>query len=108
MLTSNYHKAIEANRRHGYIVVSKRKGYVIPTKLGLQIAEYLKTHFNEITSEEYTRVVEGLLDQVENDNIDPNMVLNNILQHINRKITDIESLRENPILRDGSLQHVVV
>jgi reverse gyrase len=105
---STYHKAIEANRRHGYIVVSKRKGYVIPTKLGLQIAEYLKTHFNEITSEEYTRVVEGLLDQVENDNIDPNMVLNNILQHINRKITDIESVRENPILRDGSLQHVVV
>jgi reverse gyrase len=105
---STYHKAIEANRRHGYIVVSRKRGYVIPTKLGLRIIEYLKTYFNEITSEEYTRMVEELLDRVENDNIDPNTVLNNTLQHISRRIIEIENIRENLITQNGHKQPAIV
>ncbi len=79
---STYHKAIEANRRHGYIVLSKRRGYMVPTKLGMMVEEYLRTHFKEITSEEYTRVMEGMLEQIEHDSLDPNIVLDNVLQRI--------------------------
>jgi reverse gyrase len=92
---STYHKAIEANRRHGYVVVSKRRGYLIPTKLGIQVSEFLRTHFSELTSEEYTRVMEERLKMIEVDGVNPNMVLRDVLREISRKTGIVEVETEN-------------
>ena len=62
---STYAKAIEANKRHGYVVESKRRAYLVPTKLGIDVYAYLMEHFSEILSEETSRRLEEELDAVE-------------------------------------------
>lgn len=89
---STYSKAIEANRRHGYIVLSKKRGYVIPTKRGVEIANYLRTHFTELTSEELTRELEEKLDLIENDGVDPNLVLSYTLNRLVERIRRVEGI----------------
>ncbi|MEM1610263.1 MAG: reverse gyrase [Sulfolobales archaeon] len=61
---STYAKAIENNKRHGYIVESKR-GYLIPTKLGISILDYLRERYPSITSEAYTRELMRIIEAVE-------------------------------------------
>ncbi|MCE4625091.1 MAG: reverse gyrase [Desulfurococcales archaeon] len=61
---STYAKAIEANRRHGYIILSKKLQYVVPTRLGIQVYEYLSTNFSELVSLETSRRLEELLDRI--------------------------------------------
>jgi reverse gyrase len=62
---STYAKAIEANRRHGYIIFSKKLNYTIPTKTGITVYKYLSEHYPTLTSVETSRRLEQLLDQVE-------------------------------------------
>ncbi len=61
---STYAKAIENNKRHGYIVESKR-GYMIPTKLGIAIMDYIRQRHPSIASEEHTRKLMELVESVE-------------------------------------------
>jgi len=61
---STYAKAIDNNVRHGYLIVSKRKLCLIPTKLGVEVYDILSKHLPDITSEVMTREIEGLLDAV--------------------------------------------
>jgi len=61
---STYSKAIESNKRHGYIVESKR-GYLIPTKLGIKVLEYLRERYPGITSETHTRELMRIVEAVE-------------------------------------------
>ncbi|MCX8196418.1 MAG: reverse gyrase [Acidilobaceae archaeon] len=62
---STYHKAIEANRRHGYVVESKRRGAIVPTKMGIEVYSLLRNKFPLFVSEEYTRALEEKLDEIE-------------------------------------------
>jgi reverse gyrase len=61
---STYAKAIESNKRHGYIVESKR-GYLVPTKLGISILDYLRQRYPSITSEAHTRELMKIIEAVE-------------------------------------------
>jgi reverse gyrase len=72
---STYAKAIEANKRHGYIVESKRRAYLIPTKRGRLVYRYLSTAFPELVSVEATRELEETLDRIEEGVADPAHVL---------------------------------
>ncbi len=79
---STYHKAIEANKRHGYIVESKRHRLLIPTKTGIETYNYLTRHFKHLVSESYTGRLEEDLDNIESDSIDPNTLLKDVWQEI--------------------------
>jgi reverse gyrase len=61
---STYAKAIESNKRHGYIIESKR-GYLVPTKLGISIINYLREKYPSITSETYTRELIKIIEAIE-------------------------------------------
>jgi len=61
---STYSKAIENNKRHGYIVESKR-GYLIPTNLGIKVLEYLRERYPGITSEAHTKELMKIVEAVE-------------------------------------------
>ena len=67
---STYAKAIEANKRHGYVVESKRRGYMIPTKTGIEVYKYLSSNFDDLVSEETSRRLEELLDAVESGRLE--------------------------------------
>lgn len=72
---STYAKAIEANKRHGYIVESKRRAYLIPTKRGRRIYEYLSSRFPELVSVEATRELEETLDRIAEGVVEPEHAL---------------------------------
>jgi len=72
---STYAKAIEANRRHGYIVESKRRHYLIPTKMGFTVYTYLSTAFKPLVSVETSRELEEMLDRVERGEESPVTVI---------------------------------
>ncbi len=75
---STYAKVIESNRRHGYIILSKKKQYAIPTKLGIEVYEYLIDKFPELISEETSRELEEILDKIENGELYPCEALDRI------------------------------
>ena len=74
---STYAKAIEANRRHGYIVESKKRHYLIPTKLGFTVHSYLSTTFKPLVSVETSRELEEMLDRIEKGEESPRTVIEN-------------------------------
>jgi reverse gyrase len=82
---STYSKAIEANVRHGYVVVSKKRGYLIPTKMGRTIYEYLTSNFAELVSVETTRRLEEELDKVERGELAPVEVLDRLWKELEKR-----------------------
>ncbi|MEM1982920.1 MAG: reverse gyrase [Sulfolobales archaeon] len=64
---STYAKSIDNNVRHGYLILSKKRLYLIPTKLGIEVYDLLSKNIPEVVSEEMTREVEGLLEAVRNN-----------------------------------------
>ncbi len=61
---STYAKAVENNLRHGYVIASKRRLYLIPTKLGMEVADLIRVHYPDIADVNATREMEKLLDYV--------------------------------------------
>lgn len=81
---STYAKILEANRRHGYIIESKRLSYLIPTKPGITVYKYLSENFPDLVSEETSRRLEEELNHVENGRKDPVEVIRGIKILISR------------------------
>ncbi len=79
---STYAKAVDNNVRHGYIVFSKRKKFAIPTKLGIEVSNIVKSNFLELVGEPITRELEKIMDAIEQGNEDPVKVLNLVLVRI--------------------------
>ncbi len=79
---STYAKAIEANKRHGYVIESKKRAYLIPTKTGITVYKYLSRNFAEIVSEETSRRMEEELEKIEKGERDPLEYLEEVSQLI--------------------------
>jgi len=62
---STYAKAIDNNVRHGYIVLSKRRKFAIPTKLGIVVSDIIRDRFLELVGEDVTRKLEEEMDLIE-------------------------------------------
>jgi reverse gyrase len=75
---STYAKAIDNNIRHGYIILSKRKKVVVPTKLGIEVADILSRNFNDIIGVEATRRLEELMDEIEAGKMPVESALNDV------------------------------
>ncbi len=61
---STYAKIVEALKRHGYVIESKYRKYLVPTKLGVKVYQYLVERFSELVSEERTRQLLSRIDAV--------------------------------------------
>ncbi|MGC9009235.1 MAG: DNA topoisomerase, partial [Sulfolobales archaeon] len=79
---STYAKAIENNQRHGYVIESRKRNYLIPTKLGLVIHETLKQLYPEIIDEKATRILEERIEKIASGSEDPDRVLIEILHDL--------------------------
>jgi len=88
---STYAKAIEANRRHGYIVESKKRSYLIPTRLGMEVYSYLSANFAEFVSEETSARLEELLERIEAGEVDPVEALEAIWVEISSAVPSAEA-----------------
>ncbi len=79
---STYAKAIENNLRHGYIVLSKKKQFIIPTKIGLEINNFILKNYPYLTTPQFTRDLELLLDLVRSGRIDRDKALTFVLSDV--------------------------
>lgn len=62
--------------------VNERYGRVIPTKLGIDVFEYLYSHYSKFVSEERTRYLENRMDAVENGELDYHKALQELYEEI--------------------------
>ncbi|MEM4672651.1 MAG: DNA topoisomerase, partial [Sulfolobales archaeon] len=79
---STYTKAIGNNLRHGYVIESRIRRYLIPTKLGMKVAEVLQKIHPELLSEKATRDLEVMLDRVAEGGINVDEILRDILRDL--------------------------
>ncbi|MCE4616860.1 MAG: reverse gyrase [Aeropyrum sp.] len=89
---STYAKAVEQNRRHGYIIESKRMKYLIPTKTGIEIYGYLSNSFSRLVSVETSRRLEQLLDKLERGYIEAPTILEEVWTSIEQAVQKASSL----------------
>lgn len=80
---STYAKIIQSIKRHGYAIESKKRKYLIPTKTGLQVYDYLTKHYSDIVSEDMTRFMEKLIDNIEKNNISITQAFTTIYTRLN-------------------------
>jgi len=87
---STYAKAIENNLRHGYIILSKKKQYLIPTKTGIEVLKYVQERCGVLTDVEFTRYLESLVELVKSGKLS----LNTALTYLLSEIIVLRTLRE--------------
>ncbi|ADG13348.1 reverse gyrase [Methanocaldococcus infernus ME] len=79
---STYAQIIKKLLDRGYVIKSKDKGKLVPTKLGIEVYNYLITNYPELISEKRTRELEEIMDKIENGEIDYIEVLNELYKEI--------------------------
>lgn len=77
---STYAKILEVLSKRGYVVVRGRRKFMIPTKRGIEVYQYLKSNFGKLVSEERTRLIERFMDDVENGRRDYRAVLDELFE----------------------------
>jgi len=66
---STYSKIISSLKRHGYIILSKTKQKVIPTKRGILVHKYLAENYSKYLSVELTRRMEDTIEAIYTDKL---------------------------------------
>ena len=61
---STYASIISSIVRHGYVIRSKKRGYLIPTKTGIEVYDYLTKNYAELVSESTTKKMEETIDMI--------------------------------------------
>jgi reverse gyrase len=73
---STYSTIIQTLLERKYVILNK--GYLIPTKYGKIIYEYLKEKYPDLISENLTKQLEEAMDKIETNQLDYQTVLNNL------------------------------
>ncbi|WP_423792818.1 reverse gyrase [Methanocaldococcus indicus] len=79
---STYAQIIKKLLDRGYVVKSKNKGKLIPTKLGIEVYNYLINNYYHLISEERTRELEKKMDLIEEGKEDYQKVLDELYKEI--------------------------
>ncbi|RLE56432.1 MAG: reverse gyrase [Candidatus Methanomethylicota archaeon] len=84
---STYSKIISTLLDKRYVIMSPRKKKLIATRLGEEIYKYLNQTFKKYVSEETTRKLEKMMDDVENGKLDYITILQDLNEQL-RKISE--------------------
>ena len=79
---STYAKAVENNLRHGYIILSKKKQYLIPTKTGIEVLKYIQERCDILTNVGFTRYLESLVEGVKSGKVSLGTALTYLLSDV--------------------------
>lgn len=75
---STYAKIVETLIRRGYVIETKGRKKLVPTEKGIKVYHYLVSKYRDLVSEERTRELEKLMDQIEEGKADYIEVLNDL------------------------------
>lgn len=79
---STYAKAVENNVRHGYVILSKKRQFLIPTKTGFEVLKFIQDRYELLTSVEFTRGLEVLVGSVKSGRISLETALTYLLSEV--------------------------
>ncbi len=79
---STYYQIIKKLVDKHYVLRSKKKNKLIPTKLGISVYEFLMSNYSEFVSEERTRELEEIMEKVEKGYVDYMKVLDDVYKEI--------------------------
>ncbi|HDD63980.1 MAG TPA: reverse gyrase [Thermoprotei archaeon] len=80
---STYAKILKTLLDRGYVLETKRKK-LIPTKLGIKVLNFLKSKYEDLISEERTRIVERKMQMIEEGKADYREVLEDFYEEISK------------------------
>ena len=81
---STYATIISSIIRHGYAIRSKKRGYLIPTKTGIEVYNTLNSEFPDLVSVETTRAMENNIDRITRGEISSFEALFELIESIRR------------------------
>ncbi len=79
---STYAKIIDALERHGYVIESKYRKRLIPTKLGIEVYDYLTANYPDIVSEERTRSLYAKIESIASGKASPRDIIAELLNEL--------------------------
>ncbi len=80
---STYSKILSSISRHGYVIRSKKRNYLIPTKTGIEVYRYLSNNYPELVSIEVTRKMEENIDLIASGKLSVDKAVEEVLEIIN-------------------------
>lgn len=89
---STYAKIIEKLLSHGYVIESKKRKFLIPTKLGIKVHEYLSSKYSDLVSELKTRLLENIMRKIEEGEMKYHEALSIIMEDLDRVLNTINNL----------------
>jgi len=90
---STYSKIISSIEKHGYIVKSRKKLKLIPTKTGIMVYNYVSTAYPDLTSVELTRRMEELIDEISTGRLSAAEVIIDLMQSLStRSLIPVKTL----------------
>ena len=84
---STYAKIVKTLLERRYVIETKR-GKLLPTKLGMKVYSYLLSNYKSLISEERTRMVEKIMDNIERGNLSYLEALKELYEEI--RVIDVE------------------
>jgi len=86
---STYATIVEKILQRGYVI--ERRERLIPTRLGIEVYDFLSKNFPDLISEERTRILEKKMDSVEEGISDYQDLLNELYNEIKEKVVSRRS-----------------
>jgi reverse gyrase len=96
---STYAKTITSLIKHGYVVESKKRSFLIATKRGMTAYEILSSNFSSFISEDRTSLLYSRIDRIAKGEVNGESVLSEILAEVNG-ITTIASVNSLELKQD--------
>ena len=66
---STYAKTISSLKRHGYIIESRKARFLVPTRTGIEVYDYLMRNYSSIFAESRTAELEESLRKIEENGV---------------------------------------
>jgi len=86
---STYAKTIDNIIRHGYVVESKYRKKLVPTKLGIDVYSYLEENYGDLVSEERTRKLLAEIDAIARGELAPESVVGELLGELQELLSEL-------------------
>lgn len=85
---STYAKTIDAILRHGYVIESKYRRKLVPTKLGIEVYEYLEENYTQLVSEKRTRKLMEEIEAIASGSLSAAKVVEELYQELEALIEE--------------------
>ena len=79
---STYARTIDSIIRHGYVIESRYRKKLIPTKLGMQVYSHLAEEYPSLVSEERTRRLQSEIDGIVSGVVEPTEVIEELYEEM--------------------------